>query len=76
MVVDLLGILAPRLAGVLELPDQFLFLGVHADPRVARAAKFLALFGDVPELLIAFGVLLPGVQHLAVASQSVFLVAQ
>ena len=76
VVVDRFRLLTPRLAGVLELPHQFLFLGVHANSRVARATEVLALFGNVTELPIAFGVLLPRVQHLTVASLSVFLVAQ
>ncbi len=32
-----------------------LFLRVHADARVTTAAEVFTLFGNVPELLIAFG---------------------
>ena len=48
--------------------DQFLLFGVHADPRVAGMAELFALGGNVPELLIPFGVWLAGVQHFAMAA--------
>lgn len=76
VVVDLLRFLAPCLAAVFELPNQFLFLGVHADPRVARTTKIQALFGNVAKLQIAFGVLLSRVQHFAMTPQSEFLLSQ
>ena len=76
MIVDLLPRLTPRLTGILELAEEFLLLRIDADSRVATAAEFFALFGDMPELLIAFGVRLSGVQHFAVASLAVLLFAQ
>ena len=74
--VDFLRFFPPRLPGVLEIPHQFLFLGVHADSRVARAAEFFALCGDVAELSISLGVRLARVQHLAMAAQAVALLPQ
>ena len=76
MIVDLLPRLTPRLAGIFELAEEFLLLRVDADSRVATAAEILALFGDVPELLIAFGVRLSSVQHFAMTSLAVLLFAQ
>lgn len=76
VIVDFFPRLTPCLAGVLELTHEFLFLRVHADPRVAAAAEFLALRGDVLELLIALGMRLSGVQHFAVAAQAILPVAQ
>ena len=76
MIVDLLPCLTPRLTGIFELAQELLLLRVDADSRVTTAAEFLALFGDMPELQIAFGVRLSGVQHFAVASLTVLLFAQ
>jgi hypothetical protein len=56
VIVDLLRLLTPGLAGILELADEFLLLGVDADARVARAAKIVTLLVNVAELPIAFGV--------------------
>ena len=74
--VHFLRFLPPRLAGVLEVPHQFLVLGVHADPRVAGAAELLTLGSNVAELSIPFGVRLARVQHLAMAAQTVALLSQ
>ena len=76
VIVDLRGLLAPRLAGVFELADEFFFLRVHADPRVATVAKGFALRGDVLELLITLRVRLAGVQDFAMAPQAELLLAQ
>ena len=76
MIVDLLPCLTPRLSGIFELAEELLLLRVDADSRVTTAAEILAIFTDVPELLIAFGVRLSGVQHFAVASLTVLLFAQ
>lgn len=76
VVVDLLRFLAPCLAVVLEVPDQFLFLGIHADPGVARTTEIQTLFGNVTKLPIALGVLLACMQHLAMTPQSEFLAPQ
>lgn len=70
MGIDLRRCLAPRLAGILELADQFLFLGVHADMRIAAAAEIRPPLGDVSELPVPLGMLPALVQHLAVAAQS------
>ncbi len=53
VIVDLLTFRAPRLALVFELAEEFLFLRIHADSRVAAVAEVLALCIDVSELLIA-----------------------
>jgi hypothetical protein len=74
--VDFRCFLPPRLAGVLEVAHQFLFLGIRADPRVAGAVELLTLGGNVPELLIPFGVRLARMQHLAMATQTVALLSQ
>jgi len=74
--VHFLCFLPPRLAGIFEVPHQFLLLGVHADPRVAGAAELLTLGGNVPELSIPFGVRLARVQHLAMAAQTIALLPQ
>ena len=76
VIVDLFTVAAPRLAGVFELADQLFLLRIHADPRIARFAKLFTLAGDVAELLVAFGVMLAGVEHLAMASQPQILIAQ
>jgi len=76
VIVDPLRFLTPSLAVVLELPHEFFFLRVDADPRVAGTAKFFALFRDVAKLLIALSMLPARVQHLAVAPQPILLVAQ
>jgi len=76
VIVDLLPRLRPRLAGIFELAQEFFLLCVDADSRVTTVAEFLALFGDMPELLIALGVRLSSVQHFAVASLAVLLFAQ
>ena len=76
MIVDLFTFRAPCPALVFELAEEFLFLRVDADSRVAAFAKIIALGVDVLELLIALGVGLSGVQHFAMASQAVFLFAQ
>lgn len=76
VIVDLLTFAAPRLAGVFELANQLFFLRVHADPRVARFAKRLTLTGDVAELFVAFGVMLAGVKHFAMAPHPQLLITQ
>ena len=76
VIVDLLTFAAPGLAGVLKLADQLFFLRIHADPRVTRFAKRLTLTGDMAELLVTFGVMLAGVEHLAMAPQPQLLIAQ
>jgi hypothetical protein len=76
VVVDLVRCLTPRLTGVFELTDKFLFLGVHADAWIAATAESLALLVNMPELPIALGMLLARVQHFAVATQPVLLVTQ
>lgn len=40
-------------AHVLELADEFLFLRIHAENRIARRKKCLTLFSQILELLIA-----------------------
>ena len=76
MIVHLLPSLTPSLTGVLELTHEFLLLRIHTDSRVATAAEFLPLCGDVLELLITLGMRFSGVQHFAVAAQTEILVAQ
>ena len=76
VVVDLLAFRTPRLALVFELAEELLFLRINTDSRVAAVAEIVALGVDVLELLIALGVDLSGMQHFAMASQTVFLFAQ
>ena len=76
VIVDLFSFATPGLAGIFELAEEFLLLGIDADSRVATAAEFLAMFGDMPELPIAFGVRLSGVQHFAVTSLAVLRFSQ
>jgi hypothetical protein len=64
------------LASVLEVPHEFLFLGVHADSRVTRTAKLFAIRGNITELPISFGVRLACVQHLVMATEAVALLSQ
>jgi hypothetical protein len=47
----------PLAARVLVLPDQFLFLGVHADHRLTGRLMFAGLRVDVPKLRIPVRVL-------------------
>jgi hypothetical protein len=49
----------PLAAPGLEIPDQFLLLGVHRDHRLAAALERPSARGDVLELTIAVGVLRP-----------------
>lgn len=51
---------APRTAGVLELPDQLLFLRVHAEHGIARTLMVFALPSKVAELLVPVGMGRPG----------------
>ena len=76
VIVDLLRLLTPRLARVFELTKQFLLLRVHADSGITTATEILAALVDVLELLIALRMRLAGVQHFAVATQSLLLVTQ
>lgn len=76
VVVDLLRLATPGLAGILELADEFLLLGVDADARVAAPAEIVSQFVDVTELPITFGVRLSRVQRLSVAAQPKLLLAQ
>ncbi len=76
VVVDLLALATPRLAVVFELADQLFLLRIDTDPRVARFAKRFTLSGNVAELLVAFGMMLAGVQHFAMAPQPQLLIAQ
>jgi hypothetical protein len=76
VVVDLLRFTTPGLAGILELADEFLLLGVDADARIAAAAKLVTLLLNVAELPIAFCVGLSRVQRLSVAAQPELLLAQ
>ncbi len=75
VIVDLFPFPTPRLASVLELADEFLLLGVHADPRVTRPSKIFTLSLDVLELFVAFRMLFTGVKHFAMTSQPQFLLA-
>ena len=68
VIVDLFRFLTPRLPGVLELTDEFLFLRVDADSRITTPAEILALLGEVPELSITLRMLFARVQHFAVAT--------
>ena len=43
----------PSPSGILEIPDQFLLFGVHAENRTTRFRKDLALLLDVPKLPFA-----------------------
>jgi len=74
--IDSLRFFPPRLPDILEIAHQLLFLGVHADSRVACAAEFFAFFGDVAKLSISLGVRLARMQHLAMAAQAVALLPQ
>ena len=76
VIVDLLALATPRLPGVFELADQFLFLRVDADPRVAGCTEILAFFSNVAKLFVPFLMFLPGVQHLAMAAQTDLLIPQ
>ena len=65
----------PFAAGVLELPDQLLLLGVHADHRVAGVLVGPGLLVDVPELRVPVRVLL-ALDGLGVALQAEPLLVQ
>jgi len=54
---DRLAFRAPLPAGVGQLPEQFLFLGVHADDRLTVGLMLLDLLVDVAELGIPIRVL-------------------
>ena len=58
--INLLRCLAPDLARVFEVADQFLFLGIHTDDRLVRLVVLPALHLDVPKLLIALGMICTG----------------
>jgi hypothetical protein len=45
--------LLPGIPVILEVPDLFLFLGIHADNRIASGGKFAPLPIDVFELSVA-----------------------
>lgn len=56
MDVDLLGLPPPGPSSVLEVADQFLFLGVDADYGLSRRHKLLDLPGQVGKLDLPVGV--------------------
>gem|GEM_PF-3268921 len=67
--------LAPDLARVFEVADQFLLLGIHTDDGLVRRAVLRTLHSDVTKLLIALRMLRPcglfeiGTQTVAVGTQ-------
>ncbi len=57
--VDLVGLETPRAAGVLEIADQLLLLGVNADNGLTGFQEGLLLLAYVSELLVPVGVRRP-----------------
>ena len=57
MIVDVLGLATPGTAGIIEITDKFLFLGIDTDLRLAGRGKMISHLGDIAELLIAIRVL-------------------
>ena len=52
--------MTPRAAGVFELPDQLLFLRVHAEHGIAGTLMVFALPSKIAELLVPVGMGRPG----------------
>ena len=76
MHVDLDGLADTSLAGVLEVPNQFLLLGVHPDDREPAAAKRLFLRFNVVELRVVVRMVRPRFLLLRINAQRVVVLFQ
>jgi hypothetical protein len=50
--IDPLRLLTPNLTGILKIAHQFLFLGIHTEPRLAQFLMVTALFQNIFKLAI------------------------
>ena len=74
MGIDRYGDLSPSASGILEITNQLLLLGIHADNRSSGRQKQLPDTADEAKLLIAVRVAWR--QALAIAEQAVFQALQ